>query len=215
MCRSPLAVPYSRCFGLEADVLAEKAQKLVFPLQPGGNLRRVPGPNLRDPQFELMTVQLVGGQPGVDDLIRRPAQRAVVISLPRSSIMSGQQPRYRRVPSRPPLHPGRPGRISGSQIAERWFRAGVVDDGKAAFRDGPGDTCGEKGLSQTGPAAQKQVVDAGTAESMGIVPADLVDPTHLLAGGAPLGVRVQIADKRKKSKSSKVCSPKPGSGRAP
>ena len=42
---------------------------------------------------------------------------------------------------------------------------GVVDDGKATFRDGPGDTCGEKGLSQTGPAAQKQVVDAGTAES--------------------------------------------------
>lgn len=51
MCRPPLCCPLQPLFPLEANVLAEKAQKLVFPLQPGGNLRRVPGPNLRDPQI--------------------------------------------------------------------------------------------------------------------------------------------------------------------
>ena len=70
MCRPPLCCPLQPLFPLEANVLAEKAQKLVFPLQPGGNLRRVPGPNLRDPQIWADDRALVGGQPGVDDLIQ-------------------------------------------------------------------------------------------------------------------------------------------------
>ena len=175
---SRYSIPLGPLLFQPADVLPRKGQQGVLPLDPGGDLGRVPPGQL--PRHQVGADD--GGpplhQPGVDDLIQGAVDKGRGHLRPQ--VVQDQQVAVQ--------HPGHlavrllfPAELLLLELGED-VAGGVIDHGVPLLADLPGDGGGQVGLAQP-RRAEEQEVRRALPELVGKIPADVIDRLHMLPDG--------------------------------